>query len=299
MTRTAQDGTSGGLVEHTPLAVICGGGSLPRAVVEAVTRRGRAVAIFALKGFADPALVEGHPHLWGTVTQYGRFRRFARAQGCREVVLIGSVLRPSLSQLSFDLATVSLIPRFVAALRGGDDHLLSALARVMEEDGFRLLASHDVAPDILMPAGLLGRVQPSEDDTADIRRGLGLLAAMGPYDVGQAVVVARGYVLAVEAAEGTDLMLQRVADLRGHRRVPTRAGQGVLVKAPKPHQDRRIDLPTIGPDTVEGVARAGLAGLAVAAGSSLVAEMEALVESADRLGIFVTGWGPDQNGPDP
>ncbi len=163
------------------------------------------------------------------------------------------------------------------------------MGKLLERDGFRLLGAHEVAPEILMPEGTLGHVQASDRDRADIALGLDYLRATGPFDVGQAVVVAGKHVLAVEAAEGTDQMLARVAELRANGRVRAAAGSGVLVKAPKRGQDKRFDLPSIGPLTVEGVARAGLAGIAVAAGSTIIAEPERLLAAADRAKIFVVG----------
>ncbi len=149
------------------------------------------------------------------------------------------------------------------------------MGRLLEQEGFRLLGAHEVAPEILMPEGTLGHMQPSERDRADIALGLDYLHAAGPFDIGQAVVVAGRHILAVEAIEGTDQMLERVATLRANGRLRASAGTGVLVKAPKPGQDRRFDLPTIGPQTVENAARAGLAGIAVVAGATIMAEPRA------------------------
>ena len=140
-----------------------------------------------------------------------------------------------------------------------------------------------------MPEGVLGRHEPSPRDRADVARALKVIAALGPFDVGQAVVVANDHVLAVEAAEGTDNLLARIAELRVQGRVTTAVGVGVLVKAPKPGQDRRFDLPAIGSRTIENVARAGLAGLAVAAGNTIVAEPAQVIAAADREKIFVVG----------
>jgi len=140
-----------------------------------------------------------------------------------------------------------------------------------------------------MPEGVLGRVRPSERDRADIALGLDYLRAAGPYDIGQAVVVAGKHMLAIEAAEGTDAMLARVADMRANGRVRAAAGSGVLVKAPKRGQDKRFDLPSIGPQTVTEVVRAGLGGIAVVAGATIVAEPAALAAAADRANIFVVG----------
>ncbi len=272
-----------------PLALICGGGSLPLAVADSATARGRKVVLFLLRGVADPALAARYPHHWLYLGQGGGFLRLARAEGCRDVVFIGSLVRPALWQMRFDLWMLLRIPTLIGGFRGGDDHLLSHVARNFERYGFHLLGAHEVAPEILMPEGTLGRVQPSEKDRADIALGLDYLRTAGPFDVGQAVVVAGRHVLAVEAVEGTDHMLARVAEMRKNGRLRAPAGSGVLVKAPKPGQDRRFDLPTVGPRTVEGVALAGLVGMAVMAGSSIVAEPERLVAAADRANVFVIG----------
>ncbi len=275
--------------QDDPLALICGSGSLPLAVADSAAARGRKVVLFLLRGVADPALAARYPHHWLYLGQLGRFLRLAHADSCRDVVFIGSLVRPSVWQIRPDLWTLLRIPTIIGAFRGGDDHLLSNISRILEELGFHLVGAHEVAPDILMPEGVLGRAQPSENDRADIALGLDYLRAAGPFDVGQAVVVAGRHVLAVEAVEGTDHMLARVAEMRKNGRLRAPAGSGVLVKAPKPQQDLRFDLPTIGPRTVDGVALAGLAGMAVMAGSSIIAEPEQLAAAADRAKIFIIG----------
>jgi DUF1009 family protein len=280
-----------------PLAIICGGGTLPFAVADAVMRRGRSVVLFPLRGWVDPHAAARYPHHFIEIGRYGRFRRQATAAGCRDVVLIGTVLRPALRQIRFDWETLRELPSIIRMFRGGDNHLLSIFARLLEERGFRFVGAHEVAPEILMPQGSIGGREPSPSDRADIARGVALISAMGPFDVGQAVVVAHNYVLAVEAAEGTDRMLARIAELRGEGRVRSASGTGVLVKAPKPTQDRRFDLPAIGPSTVAGAARAGLAGIAVMAGAAHVAEPAEVGAAADRAGIFVTGIAPDERAP--
>jgi len=272
-----------------PLALICGGGSLPLAVADSVAARGRKVLLFPLRGAADPAAFAGREHTWVHLGQFGTVARIARAQGCRDIVCLGSVVRPSFWQLRPDLFTLKVLPQVARAFRGGDNHLLSSVGRVIEQHGFRMLGAHEVAPEILVPPGTLGCVQPSEEARADIALGFDYLRAAGPFDVGQAVVVANKHILAVEAAEGTDQMLTRVAQLRAGGRIRAPAGSGVLVKAAKPAQDRRFDLPSIGPHTVDSVVRAGLAGVAVMAGETIVAEPEQLVAAADRAGIFIVG----------
>jgi hypothetical protein len=273
----------------SPLAIIVGGGSIPIAVAEGVERRGRRVVLFPMRGWADPAAVGKFKHYWLGLVQAGRFVRLARAEGCRDVVFVGSAARPPFRSLRIDWTTLRHVPRILRGYRGGDDHLISHVARIFEHHGFRVIAPHEVAPEILMPAGPVGSRSPLEGDQADIARGLALLQATGPFDMGQAAVVAGNHVLAVEAAEGTDAMLARIAELRAKGRIATRAGIGVLVKAPKPQQDRRFDLPAIGPRTVEGVERAGLAGIAVVAGSTVIAEPAAVALAADKAKIFVVG----------
>ena len=274
-------------VAEGPLALVCGGGSLPLAVADHVSARGRRVLLFPLRDAADPKDFAGREHHWIHVGQFGRVMRIARAQGCREIVLIGSLVRPSLWSRWPDWTTLKMLPRIVAAYRGGDNHLLSNVAKLVEQQGFTLRGAHEVAPEILAPRGALGRLRPSAGDEADIALALDYLATAGRFDIGQAAVVVNRHIVAVEAAEGTDGMLARVAALRAEGRIP--APKGVLVKAPKPQQDRRFDLPSIGPRTVEGVVRAGLAGLAVVAGETIVAEPEQTVVAADKAAIFVVG----------
>ncbi len=279
-----------------PLAMICGGGSLPLAVAAAVAARGREVVLFPLRGAAEGTAVERFTHHWVHIGQIGKFMRVARAAGCRDVVFIGALVRPSIWQTRPDLGGLMMLPRALKAFRGGDNHLITGMGRLLEQEGFRLLGAHEVAPEILIPEGTLGHAQPTEHDRADIALGLEYLHAAGPFDIGQAAVVAGRHILAVEAIEGTDQMLERVAALRANGRLRASAGTGVLVKAPKPGQDRRFDLPTMGPQTVENAARAGLAGIAVVAGATIMAEPDRLVQAADKAKLFVIGVA-DATGP--
>jgi DUF1009 family protein len=272
-----------------PLAVICGGGSFPAAVADAVSARGRRPVMFAIKGWADPRVIGRYPHHWIAIGQAGRFFRLAKAENCREVLFIGTVLRPPITSLRLDWQTIRLMPRVIRFFRGGDDKLLTGVAGVAESGGLRVVGLKDVAPELFVPEGVLGRQHPSSRDQNDIERALTLIATLGPFDVGQAAVVADSRVIAVEAAEGTDHMLERICELRRLGRVSSPAGVGVLVKAPKPGQDRRFDLPSIGPRTIELVAKAGLAGLAVTAGSTMIAQAVEAVAAADRANVFVVG----------
>jgi DUF1009 family protein len=279
-----------------PLAMICGGGSLPLAVADRVAASGRRVVLFPLRGAAEGTAVERHPHHWLYIGQIGKFLKLARAEGCRDVVFIGALVRPSIWHVHPDLVGLSFLPRVLKAFRGGDNHLLSGMSTLLEGEGLRLRGAHEVAPEILVPEGVLGRIEPSERDRADIKLGLDYLRASGPFDVGQAVVVAGLHIIAVEAAEGTDGMLARVVEMRANGRVRAASGAGVLVKAAKPDQDRRFDLPSIGPVTVERAVAAGLAGIAVAAVDTIIAEPDRVITAADRGGIFVIGVPAGLNG---
>jgi DUF1009 family protein len=273
----------------SPVGVVAGGGAMPFAVAESLSARGIAPVLFPLRGACDPARVEKFRHRWISVGQLGRAMRLFREEGCRDLIFIGSLTRPSLSEIRFDFTTLRLLGSVIRAFRGGDDHLLSSVGRILEQDGFRMVGIRDVAPDLLMPEGCITRAWPAANATTDIERGRAVLAALGPFDIGQAAVVIDGHVVAVEDIEGTDALLARVARLRDEGRIRAARGRGALVKTPKSGQDLRFDLPTIGPRTVEAVAAAGLAGIAVAAHNTIAAEPQAMIELADAKYLFVIG----------
>lgn len=273
----------------SPIGLIAAGGVMPFAVADSLIARGVNPVLFALKGACDPVAVERFRHHWISVGQVGRAIKLFRAENCRDLVFIGTLVRPALSEVRLDWGTVRVIGRVWAAFRGGDDHLLSGIGRIFEQDGFRMVGIKDVAPDLLMPEGCLTRAMPDENAAADIARGRDVLRALSPFDIGQAAVVIDGHVVGVEDIEGTDGLLARVARLRREGRIRARAARGVLVKAPKSGQDLRFDLPTIGPRTIEGAAAAGLAGIAIVAGNTIVVEPQAMIGAADAAGLFVTG----------
>jgi DUF1009 family protein len=193
--------------------------------------------------------------------------------------------------LKIDLGFVRHSIRLIRLLKGGDDSVLRGVARFFEEQGFKVRAAHEIAPHLLAPKGIFSTAQPDGQALDDIKLGIRVVQTLGAFDIGQAAVVARGYVLAVEAAEGTDAMLRRCRELNNWG---FKVRKGVLIKAPKPGQDLRLDLPAIGPRTVELVAEAGLAGIAVAAGNVLLAEQEELVEKAAKFGLFLCGVAPEE-----
>lgn len=273
----------------SPVGLIAGGGAMPFAVADSMRARGVQPVLFALKGACDPEAVARFRHHWISVGQVGRAIKLFRAENCRDLVFIGTLVRPALSEVRLDWGTVRVLGRVWAAFRGGDDHLLSGIGRILEQDGFRMVGIKDVAPDLLMPEGCLTRTAPDPNAAGDIARGREVLAALSPFDIGQAAVVIDGHVVGVEDIEGTDGLLARVARLRKEGRIRAKAMRGVLVKAPKRGQDLRFDLPTIGSRTIEGAAAAGLAGIAIIAGNTIVADPQAMIEAADVAGLFVTG----------
>jgi hypothetical protein len=268
--------------DHT-LGIIAGGGPLPGRVAAAARAAGRQVFILGLEGYADPSVLSPYPHLINRIGAVGRTLSSLRTHGCHDVVMIGPVRRPSLLDLRPDAEGARMLARIGRAAFAGDDGLLAAVIKVLGEEGFRVIGAHEVLREALAPPGLLTTTAPDALAQSDIDRGVAVLRLLGSADVGQACVVQQGLVLAVEAIEGTDAMLERAAGLR-------RDGVGgVLVKLPKPNQERRADLPTIGPDTVRHAAAAGLRGLAFEAQATILAEREACLAAADAAGLFMLG----------
>jgi DUF1009 family protein len=273
----------------SPVGLIAGGGAMPFAVANSLTARGIDSVVFAIRGACDPKAAERFRHHWISVGQLGRAEKLFRAENCRDLVFIGSLVRPALSEIRLDWKTLRAIGRIWRAFRGGDDHLLSNIGSLLERDGFRMVGIKDIAPDLLMPEGCITRKVPDKRALSDIAKGRDVLRALGPFDVGQAAIVIDGHVVGVEDIEGTDGLLARVARLRSEGRIRAEGARGVLVKAPKSGQDLRFDLPTVGPRTVTAAAAASLAGIATEAANTIVVEPQVMIESADRADLFVTG----------
>ncbi len=267
------------------IGIIAGAGALPAAVAEDAKAAGGDPFIVGLAGDAAPS-IERFPHAYVHIGQTGRLLRILRCEGCTRLVFAGGLRRPNLFRIRIDGGFIRHLPQILRLLKGGDDAVLRGVARFFERQGFEILAAHEVAPRLLAPEGAFARLLPRMQDLEDMKLGFRVAHGLGAFDIGQAAVVARGYVLAVEAAEGTDAMLRRCRELNNWA-YGTR--QGVLVKRPKPGQDRRFDLPGIGPQTVELAAEAGLAGIAVEAGGVLLADVEELVAKANEAGLFLYG----------
>ena len=268
-----------------PLAIIAGNGALPAHLFAACRKAGRAAHLVRIKGTAPEGL-ESVPGLDFAFEGFGALFDALHARGVGAVVFAGGLRRPEIDPARFDARTRDIAPRLLPLIGGGDDRVLREIARVFEEEGFTLEAAHDIAPDLLAGGGTLGAHVPADADLADIARAAEICAALGRADLGQAVVVAGGLCLGVETVQGTEALLAFVAETRAEA-APVKGG--VLLKAPKPGQDLRFDLPAIGPGTVAQAHRAGLAGIAVQAGGALLLERGRLIAEADRLGLFLYG----------
>ena len=270
------------------LGIIAGGGELPCAIAYSARENGRAVFVLAINGTTDE-WAKDFPSAWMSLGEPGRAFKAFRAHGCSDITLAGKVQRPRFSDLKLDMKGVMLAPGIIRAALKGDDALLRSLVDMFEREGFRVIGAAEAAPDLIAKPEVMGRVKPDAQNETDIAQAFKIARAMGALDVGQAAIVCDGLTLAVEAAEGTDATIARVLALPEHFRGTAAKSRGVLVKAPKPIQDGKTDLPVVGVQTIRNVAAAHLAGIAVEAGGALIVDRAAVVAEADRLGVFLAG----------
>lgn len=270
------------------LALIAGGGALPVSVAARCEAEGRPVFVVRLAGFADPHLAR-YPGLEAGMAEFGKILSALKKAECVGVCFAGTVSRPDFRTLKPDLKGATLLPGIIAAATKGDDALLRKILSVFEDEGYVVEGADDILGGETLTGGALGAVQPDAAQLADLRKALHVAEKAGELDIGQGAVVCDGLVLAVEAQEGTDAMLVRVAGLPADLRGSAAERKGVLGKAPKPIQDLRVDMPVIGARTVELAAAAGLAGVGGVAGKLILIDRAGLIEAADRLGLFV--WG--------
>lgn len=265
------------------LGILAGGGVAPFQLVKACQDTGRPFHIVCLEGHAESDLGEGLPHTWLGLGQFGKFKKLCEDQGIEEIVMIGPVRRPSMSELKPDWFTVKFLTK-IGLNSLGDDGVLRAIGKVLEEQcNVKLIGAADVFSDLLTPTGILTKIQPNEQSQEDIKRAVEIARTLGSLDVGQAVIVQQGIVLGVEAIEGTDALIARSGEIK-------REGQGgILVKLAKPQQDNRYDLPSMGVQTIQNAHEAGLAGIAIEGGRSLLIEIEKTIEAADMTGLFIVG----------
>ncbi|KPH82288.1 LpxI family protein [Bosea vaviloviae] len=272
-----------------PLAIIAGAGDFPPRLAELAAASGRPVFIAALDGAADPSAFGQADLCSYRLGQLGRLLEELRRREIADLVLIGSLPRPSFAGLRPEASTLKYLPHFARAFRGGDDHLLRGVVAFFEGQGFTVHGPADIGPEMTAPPGPLGRKSASPSQRELMTRGFELLAALSPFDVGQAAIIADHRVVAIEAAEGTDAMIRRVGDMIASGRLKIAKGDGVLVKAPKDGQDLRVDMPAIGPQTLRHVAAAGLSGIGLRAGRVLVGDAVEIARLADKAGLFIEG----------
>jgi len=275
----------------TPLGLVAGGGGLPLQVAQACRDSGRRLFVVRLKGFADPEM-DQFPGMDAGLGEFGRVFSTLKREQCNVVCFAGAVKRPDFSMLKPDLRGLAAMPGLIAAARRGDDAVLRRVLWEFEREGFQIEGVHAAVEGMTMSDGPMGRIFPDPRHAEDITRALQVARGIDELDIGQGAVVADGLVLAVEAQEGTDEMLKRCAGLPAAIRGMADNRIGVLAKAPKPIQDRRVDLPTIGVTTVHNAAAAGLAGIVGETGGVLVVDRTEVIAEADRLGLFIYGSPP-------
>ncbi|WP_298743205.1 UDP-2,3-diacylglucosamine diphosphatase LpxI [uncultured Brevundimonas sp.] len=270
------------------LGLIAGGGALPLSVAARCEAEGRPVFVVRLTGFADPHLAR-YPGVDAGMAEIGRVLAALKKAGCDAVCFAGTVSRPDFKTLKPDFRGAILLPGIVAAAAQGDDALLRKILSLFEAEGYAIEGADDILGGETLPAGPLGAVKPTPEQLADLKKALHVAEKTGELDIGQGAVVCDGLVLAVEAQEGTDAMLVRVAGLPVDLRGSGADRKGALGKVPKPIQDLRVDMPVMGARTLELAAAAGLAGVGGVAGRLILIDRPAIIEAADRLGLFV--WG--------
>lgn len=270
--------------EAPKLGIIAGGGQAPHQVIRACQAQTRPFFVFCLEGHAQEDLAKDVPHAVVALGSLQKLKDICAREAIKEIVMIGHVRRPSIMELKPDWLALKVLTK-IGLTSLGDDGLLRNVGKVLEEEcGVRMIGVDEIMVGLLTPTGVLTKATPDEQAQTDIKRGIDVAGALGLLDVGQGAVVQHGIVLGVEAIEGTAALIARAGALRRE------GGGGVLVKRAKPQQDRRYDLPSIGPDTMRQVHAAGLSGVAVEAGRSLMLDKEQTLALADQFGLFVVGF---------
>jgi DUF1009 family protein len=272
-----------------PLTIIAGGGTVPAYVATAAAAAGRPVFIVGVKGEADQGIAR-FPHAFLEWGELGQLDRLLKEHRSRDLVLIGTIKsRPDFRKIRIDLATMRSLKDILQIVVGGDNDVLSGAVKFFEKRGCRVVGAHEVAADLVAKPGAIGRRKPGAKEQRDVARAMRAAHGIGALDAGQAAVVVNGRIVALEAAEGTDAMLERVAALKSAGRIRWDGQAGVLAKCPRPQQDLRVDMPTIGLKTVEAAIAIGLAGIAVEAGKVMLVDRAEAVRRADAEGLFLIG----------
>ena len=284
-------------LENNPLAIVAGEGDLPRLLAEHCASTGREYIIILFAGFL-PAWVENRPIFKANFEKPSRMFKMLEAGGFCHVTFAGAMQRPQLKWTKFDLKFLRFAPKLIPAMKSGDDVTLRAITVIFEAEGIQVIGVHDVLKKLLAPSGIQTVTKMTKVDCGDVQRGIDIALALGRMDVGQGVVMANGICLGVESIQGTDAMLSFVCQTGERFRLHPEGAKGVLCKVPKPGQDWRVDLPSIGAATMVSAANAGLAGVAVQAGGVLVLGLEETIAKADELGLFLVGVDRDEGAPE-
>lgn len=270
------------------LGIIAGGGQIPRMLIDECIARGLDYFVLAIEGNAEKQYItDDIPHKWLRIGQAGTGFATFRKEKVQDVIMIGTIKRPTFSDLVPDFKTTIFFAK-IAAKSLGDDGILRALANDIEKQGMKIRGVHEIMSELLVKKGVLTKVKPDKKAISDIKRGIEVVTELGKLDVGQAAIIQQGLVLAVEGIEGTDALILRSKDY--HRK----GDRGVLVKLRKPTQDMRLDLPTIGLKTVESAIEAGLRGIVVHAENALFVDEKEAIELANKHGIFIIGIDPSE-----
>ena len=270
--------------KKSPLGIIAGSGHLPRQIISHCQKNNREVFVVAIKSDTDAETVTNIPHVWINLGAIGVAIEHLQKAGVEQLVLAGKINRPSMSALMPDALGAKLIAKLGFSIFGGDATIFKTILAFLEEQGFSVIGSEEILQDVIMPKGAIGKFQPDEQAIKDIELGAKIIKAIGVFDIGQGVIIKNSLVLGIEAAEGTDALIARCANLGGEGK------GGVLVKTRKPIQEERIDLPTIGKNTIELIANSGFSGVALEAEHSLIVDRSEVVRLADSLGVFVVGF---------
>jgi DUF1009 family protein len=267
------------------IAVIAGGGSLPSLLISHLKKTKKDFVVICLEGNADASIADGQNHISIRFGEAGKALGFLKENNVRQIVFVGKIQRPSLIGMKLDMKGLALLGKVgIEVFKSGDDKILSYVVKLLEDQGFEIIAPEKLLPSLLAPSGVLGKIKPGRQDYEDIATGKNVLAALGPWDVGQAVIVENGYVLGIEAAEGTDKLIERCGKLRKEK-----SASGMLLKMKKHGQETRIDLPGIGIKTISQAYESGLRGVAFEAKASIIVDIDAVIKKADELKLFLIG----------
>jgi DUF1009 family protein len=271
------------------IAIIAGGGQLPLELAETLQNQNSDFIISRIRGISDSNLDKFQGHDAG-LGEFGKRFALLKQAGVNSVVLAGYIKRPEFSKIGLDAYGLKMLPKMISEGRKGDDALLRLMIAEFENNGYKVLGVEEIRSDFIATEGSIGTIIPNPENHSDIRTAIPIARQIGVLDIGQGVVICDGVTLAVEAQEGTDEMLRRIISLPEHIRGTKNVPKGILLKCPKPIQEMRIDLPTIGINTVENAYNAGLSGIALEAGKAIILEREKVIKLANNLGLFIYGF---------